>query len=69
MVQQLTITLESDVSLKSLIESALQAETKMLAVGLRRTRDRVAGFEKQCGRTSAEFERKIELPSSQTRSN
>ena len=59
MVQQLTITLESEVPLKSLIESALQSEAKMLAVGLRRTRERLAQFEKQFEMTSAEFERKL----------
>jgi len=57
--QQLTITLESEVPLRELVESALQSQSHVLEVGLRRTRQRVADFERQYGMGSAEFERKL----------
>ncbi len=57
--QQLTITLESEVPLRELVESALQSQFRVLEVGLRRTHQRVADFERQYGMNSAEFERKL----------
>jgi len=59
MIQQLTITLESDVPLRELVKSALQSQGQALEVGLRRARQRVADFEQQYGMSSAEFERKL----------
>lgn len=57
MIQQVTITSESSVSLKPLIEGAIRAELRMLQHGLKRTRERLAEFEKRYGLTTEEFER------------
>jgi hypothetical protein len=59
MIQQVTITAESPVSLKPLIEGAIRAELKLLQHGINRTRERLAVFEKQYGMTTEEFERRF----------
>jgi hypothetical protein len=59
MQQNITITTDSQVSLRPLIESALQTEAKVLALGLRRTRERLIEFEQRFGQTSAQFERRF----------
>lgn len=59
MVQRVTITTESVAALKPLLESAIRNELKTLEMGLRRTRERLAAFEKQYGLSSAEFERRL----------
>lgn len=59
MVQQVTITAEAPVSLRPLLEEALQNELKLLTHGINRTRERLAAFEKQFGMTSTEFERRF----------
>ena len=60
MVQQVTITTESPVSLKPLVEGAIHEELKTLELGVARTRERLAAFEKQFGMTSEEFERRFD---------
>lgn len=60
MIQQVTITSESPVSLKPLLEGAIQAELKLLQHGINRTREHLAVFEKQFGMTSEEFERRFD---------
>lgn len=57
MIQHVTITAESPVSIKPLIEGAIRAELKMLELGIARTRGRLTAFEKQFGLTTTEFER------------
>ena len=59
MLQNITITTDSKVSLRPLIESALHTEAKALALGLRRTRERLTEFEQRFGLTSAQFERRF----------
>jgi hypothetical protein len=59
MLQQVTITAETSSSLKPLLEGAIQNELKLLAHGIRRTRERLAAFEQQYGMTSDEFERRF----------
>jgi len=59
MLQNITITTNSKVSLRPLVESALQTEAKMLALGLRRTRERLTEFEQRFGLTSAQFEQRF----------
>lgn len=60
MIQQVTITSESSVSLKPLIEGAIRAELRMLELGIARTRRRLTEFEKQFGMTTAEFARRFD---------
>lgn len=60
MVQQVTITIESPVSLKPLVEGAIHGELKLLQHGINRTRERLAVYEKQFGMTSEEFERRFD---------
>ena len=59
MLQQLTITTTDKTMLKPLVESALENEKKMFALGIKRTRKRLAEFEQQFGMSSAEFERRL----------
>ncbi len=67
MLQQLTITTNSDVSLRPLVESAIQNEVKLLTLGLQRTLERLSDFERRFSMSSADFERRFaarELPES-----
>ena len=59
MLQNVTITTNSKVSLRPLVESALHNEAKVLALGLRRTRERLTEFEQRFGLTSAQFEQRF----------
>jgi AraC-like DNA-binding protein len=59
MLQQLTITTTNKTALKPLVESAIENEKKMLALGIERTRKRLAEFEQQFGMSSAQFERRL----------
>jgi AraC-like DNA-binding protein len=59
MLQQLTITTTDKTALKPLVESAIENEKKMLALGIERTRKRLAEFEQQFGMSSAEFEHRL----------
>lgn len=59
MLQQLTITTTDKITLRPLVESAIENEKKMLALGMERTRKRLAKFEQQFGMSSAEFERRL----------
>ena len=54
MLQQLTITTTDKITLKPLVESAIENEKRMLALGIERTRKRLAEFEQQFGMFSAE---------------
>ena len=59
MVQQVTITTDAQVALKSLLASALRSELRMLELSLQRTSQRLHAFEAQHGLTSDEFERRF----------
>lgn len=60
MVQQITITADTPIALKPLIESAVQSELRMLELGIERTTQRLHAFEEQYALTSAEFEHRFE---------
>jgi hypothetical protein len=60
MLGQVTIKTESPSVLKPLLRVALENETKILAHGIKRTRERLAAFEKQYGMSSGEFESRFE---------
>ncbi|MBM4423601.1 MAG: hypothetical protein FJ030_09450 [Chloroflexi bacterium] len=67
MTQQVTITTEAPIDLKPLLEGAIHSKLKTLQYGLKRTRERLAEFEKRFNLTSAEFERRFkarEIPES-----
>jgi hypothetical protein len=59
MLQQLTIKTTDKTTLKPLVESAIENEKRMLALGIERTRKRLDEFEREFGMTSAEFERRL----------
>jgi len=59
MVQQVTITAETPIELKPLLEGAIHSKLKSLKHGIKRTRERLAEFEKRFGMTSAEFEQQF----------
>jgi hypothetical protein len=59
MLQQLTIKTRDKAMLKPLLESAIENEMKLLSLGLDRTRERLAEFERKYDMTSAEFERRL----------
>ncbi|MGA9349844.1 MAG: hypothetical protein WBW48_13720, partial [Anaerolineae bacterium] len=59
MLQQLTITTTDKITLKPLVESAIENEKRMLALGIERTRKRLAEFKQKFGMSSAEFERRL----------
>jgi hypothetical protein len=60
MSQQVVVTTDTSVALKPLLESAIQAELRMLELGLIRTFQRLRAFEEQYSLTSEEFERRFE---------
>jgi hypothetical protein len=59
MLQQVTIKTSNKAALKPILQSAINNEAKMLAVGLERTRKRLAEFEQKFGMSSEEFERRL----------
>jgi len=59
MVEHLTITTKDVALLKPLVSSALEHKKKMLALGIARTRERLAAFEQTYGMTSPEFQRRL----------
>jgi len=60
MVQQVTITTDTSVALRPLVESAIRSELRLLELGLERTRQRLHAFESQYGINSHEFARRFE---------
>ncbi len=60
MLGQVTVTTEAPKVLKPLLRAALQNESKALAHGIKRTRERLSAFEMQFGMTSEEFERRFD---------
>ena len=59
MAQQVTVTTDTQIALKPLIESALRSELRMLELSLHRTSQRLRAFEEQYGLTSEEFEQRF----------
>jgi hypothetical protein len=59
MLQQLTIKTTDKTTLKPLVESAIENEKRMLALGIERTRKRLAEFEQRFSMSSTEFERRL----------
>lgn len=59
MTQQVTVTTDTQIALKPLIEAALRAELRMLELSVQRTSQRLQAFEAQYGLTSDEFERRF----------
>lgn len=59
MAQQVTITSDTQVALKPLLESALRSELRTLDLSLQRTAEHLRTFEQQYGMTSAEFEQRF----------
>ena len=59
MLQEITISSNSSTSLKSLLESALQNEKRLLKHGIDRTVARLKKFEEKFGMASNDFDRKF----------
>ena len=59
MVQQIIVKTQNSETMRPLLRSALQRELKLLEQGLRRTRARLAGFEKQYSMSTEEFLRRF----------
>jgi hypothetical protein len=58
-LEQMTIETEDREVLEPLVKSALENEKKMVALGLERTRQRLAHFEREYGMSSEEFEKQL----------
>ena len=56
MEQRVRITTGAKTPIKPLLEAAVQNEQKLLAHGIRRTRERLSAFERRFNLSSAEFE-------------
>ncbi len=59
MLETLTVRTPNKAALRPLLKSALGHERNMLGLGLKRTRERLAEFERRFGMTSLEFERRL----------
>ena len=59
MLQEIIITSNSEESIKPLIESAIQSQLKTLQHGIKRTKERIAEFEKKTEISSVDFEKKL----------
>jgi hypothetical protein len=57
MLQELTIRTNDRATLEPVLKAAIDNEKKMLSLGLDRTRQRLAEYERQYGITSGELER------------
>jgi len=55
MTQQVTITTESDLAIRPLVEAAIQNEKKLVMHGINRTEERLAEFEEMFGMSSEDF--------------
>jgi phage shock protein A len=59
MLQEIVIKSHASESIKPLVESAIRNQLKSLQHGIKRTRERIAEFEKKTGMSSAEFQKKL----------
>ncbi len=60
MLEQVMVMTESPAILKPLLKAAIQNETRQLAHGIKRTKERLFAFEKQFGMSSDDFRRRFE---------
>jgi len=60
MSQEIRVSSDASVPIKPLIESAIQAQLRMLDLALERTRKRLLDFERGYGMASKEFESQFE---------
>lgn len=59
MLQEIVIKSNAAEPLKPLVESAIRNQLKSLQHGIKRTKERIAGFEKKTGMSSTDFEKKL----------
>jgi hypothetical protein len=59
MVQEVKVRAETGVSLKGLLESAIQSELRALQLGIQRTQVRLTEFEAQYGLNTQDFEQRF----------
>ena len=59
MLQEIVIKSNAEESIKPLVESAIRNQLKSLQHGIKRTKERIADFEKKTGMASADFEKKL----------
>jgi len=59
MAEQLTIITSNRSRLRPLVTSALERQKRLLALGITRTREQLAAFEKTYNMSSEEFERRL----------
>ena len=59
MLEHMTIETEDRAVLEPLVKSALKNEKKMAALGLERTRQRLAQFEREFSMSSEQFEQQL----------
>ena len=60
MIQNITITADTQINLKPLIEGALRSEARLLELGIERTLERVRAFEQRYDIAFEEFEQQFE---------
>lgn len=60
MLQEIVIKSNAQEPIKPLVESAIRNQLKSLQHGIKRTKERIAEFEKKAGITSADFEKKLD---------
>ena len=58
-MEQVIVTTNDKALLKPLLQVAIRSELKALEIGLKRTREQLAAFEKKFSMASADFERKF----------
>jgi hypothetical protein len=59
MLQEIVIKSNAQEPIKPLVESAIRNQLKSLQHGIKRTKERIADFEKKTGFTSADFEKRL----------
>jgi hypothetical protein len=59
MLQEIVIKSNAEESIKPLVESAIRNQLKSLQHGIKRTKERIADFEKKAGMASVDFEKKL----------
>lgn len=59
MLQEIVIKSNAREPIKPLVESAIRNQLKSLQHGIKRTKERIADFEKKTGITSLDFEKKL----------
>lgn len=57
MLQEIVIKSNAEEPIKPLVESAIRNQLKNLQHGIKRTKERIVGFEKKAGMSSVDFEK------------